>query len=220
MHIAKTSIRGNPNVGLFGLATDKFLLASADLTDTKIVSDKVFPLTFGGTDLVGLFAAGNSNGIVVPYIINRIEREALAKVKKALDINILELKCKETAMGNLIVANDKGAIISGMLKKDANKISDALGVEVSTESIVDMDIPGSYCAATNKGFLLTMIAEEADYDLVKSVLKVDGDIGSVNFGSPFVSSGVLANSKGVLVGAQTTGFELARVDESFGFIKR
>jgi hypothetical protein len=32
--------------------------------------------------------------------------------------------------------------------------------------------------------------------------------GSVNFGSPFVASGLIANSYGALIGSKTSGYEL------------
>ncbi len=84
---------------------------------------------------------------------------------------------------------------------------------------ITCDIIGSMCIATNKGFLLNMHAKKEDFEFVKEHLKVDGDIGTVNFGSPFVKSGIIANSKGVLVGDQTTGPEISRIDEALGFIK-
>jgi translation initiation factor 6 len=53
---------------------------------------------------------------------------------------------------------------------------------------------------------------------IEKILKVEGDIGTANFGSPFVGAFILANSHGYLVSEQTTGPELGRIDETLGFI--
>ena len=39
-------------------------------------------------------------------------------------------------------------------------------------------------------------------------------IGTINHGVPFIGSGLVANSKGALVGDLTTGIELGRIEEA------
>jgi len=52
--------------------------------------------------------------------------------------------------------------------------------------------------------------------LVEELFKLPVDIGTVNFGSPLVGSGILANSKGYVVGLDTTGPEISRIEERIG----
>ena len=51
---------------------------------------------------------------------------------------------------------------------------------------------------------------------IEQLLKVRVDVGTVGYGSPFIRSGVIVNSKGVLYADGTTGAELGRIEEVFG----
>ncbi len=215
-HLQYADFGGDPNIGLFGLATDKYAVLPDAGIDAKLLPKKAVYTTIAGTKFCGLFLAGNSNGLLVPWTIT--ERE-LSILKKGLGgVNICVIESKHTALGNLVSCNDKGAVISPLLREFAGRISDCLGVPVKVGTILGINLVGALCAATNRGFLLDMYAEEEDFNLVKGALKVGGDIGTVNFGSEFVKSGILANSKALLVGAKTTGPEIARIDEALGFV--
>jgi translation initiation factor 6 len=196
---------GDCNIGFFGRASDKIFISSfeGDFYDVLKVDNK--KITIGGTKFIGLFSAMNSNGIVLPYIIKDYE---LKEIKK-IGLDVCVLKEKFTAIGNLIVANDKGAIVSVLLSKNSiKKIEDVLKVEVVKAKLANSNVVGSVCFATNKGAVIHREATDEDLRLVRDVLKVDVERGSVNFGSPFVSSGIIANSYGAIIGSKTSGYEL------------
>jgi translation initiation factor 6 len=196
---------GDANIGFYGKASDKLLISSFEKDFSSIFKVPSKRITTGGAEFVGLFSAMNSNGIVLPFII---KEEELKEIKK-LGLDILVLKEKFTALGNLIVANDKGAIVSELVsKKNLKAIEDVLKVEAVQASLVNSKIVGSVCFATNKGAILHREAKDEDVRLVKDVLKVEVEKGSVNFGSPFVASGLIANSYGALIGSKTSGYEL------------
>jgi len=196
---------GDVNIGFYGRASDKLLLSSFERDFSNILNVPSKRITIGGTEFVGLFSAMNSNGIVLPFIVRDDELREI----KSLGLDVLVLKEKFTAIGNLIVTNDKGAIVSELLSEKSLKlIEDVLKVEVVKAKLVNSKIVGSVCFATNKGAILHREASEEDEELVKSVLKVEVERGSVNFGSPYVSSGLIANSYGALIGSKTSGFEL------------
>ncbi|HPM62781.1 MAG TPA: translation initiation factor 6, partial [Methanoregulaceae archaeon] len=44
--------------------------------------------------------------------------------------------------------------------------------------------------------------------------------GSVNMGSGLVGTGLIANARGYVAGLETTGFELGRIEDIFGFLER
>jgi len=50
-------------------------------------------------------------------------------------------------------------------------------------------------------------------------MNVPADVGTVNHGTRLVGAGTVANSQGVLVGQNTTGPEMARIEESLGFLE-
>ena len=106
--------QGDPNIGLFGLATDKYLIIPSKIKDSEILGKNIINGQVAQTNLNGIFLAGNSNGLLVPNIINSLE---LKRIKEKLkDVKIKVLETKYTALGNLILCNDKGCIASGLLK--------------------------------------------------------------------------------------------------------
>ncbi|MCK4550820.1 MAG: translation initiation factor IF-6 [Candidatus Aenigmarchaeota archaeon] len=219
-HLSLGDFKGDANIGLFGVATDKFVFLPDDSVNSEVLN---VPRIFGtvcGTKLLGIFCVGNSNTLLVPQNIMDKEFETIKEQLEKIDskISLVRLDTKHNVLGNLILANDSGAVISPVLEDKKEEISSLLKVPVVVSNIMDFEIVGSVCTTTNKGFLLNIYAEESDYEFVKKALKVDGDIGSVNLGGPFVSSGILANSNGVIVGKNTTGPETARIDEALGFI--
>ena len=216
---SKAKFNGDPNIGLYGFATDSYCLLG--LTPQKNVLDalrktvgtKVKITTIAGTELAGIFVAGNSNGMLLPKIMDEHE---LKQVKKMFDVNVEVLKSKQTAMGNLILCNDKGCLISRSLMKFKKNISDVLGCEVETGTVASLDIVGSTAFATNTGCLCHREASEKEMEKIEQLLKVRVDVGTVGYGSPFIRSGVIVNSKGVLYADGTTGAELGRIEEVFG----
>lgn len=221
MTVSKADFHGDPNVGLYGFVTDRYAIVPDKNIDTSCFKVPIIYSTIAQTELVGLFAAGNSNGLIVPRIITEREEDRLmAAIKKVnKSINFLKLDANETCIGNLILCNDNVAIVSPLIENYADLISKCLKVPVVTGKILDLEIIGSLCVATNKGFLLTINGSEEDFEFLKKNLKVNGDIGTVNFGGAFVKSGIIANSHAALIGKLTTGPESARIEEALGFLE-
>jgi translation initiation factor 6 len=220
-HVEKSHYEGDANIGLYAMATDKYAIFPAHYKfDHEVLNVPVIHSTVSRTNFNGIFMVGNSQGLLVSSIIKDTELEHLKKEmqKIAPGVVIHVIDSKNNALGNLIACNDKGAVISPSLREHAKEISKALGVPVHESNIIDTDLAGSFCIATNKGFVLTMNADEKEYDFFKKSLHVNGDIGSVNFGGIFVKSGIIANSNGFLVGKLSTGPEIGRIDEALGFI--
>jgi len=220
MHIVKEDFHGDPNIGLFAMATDKYVVVPDDNMNTEVLKVPAIHIDVAQTKLCGLFLAGNSNGILVPSIINerelKILKETLNKIDKNINVTILD--CKDTAIGNLIICNDTAAIVSPFLKPYFKEIEKCLKVPVFEKIFEDIEVIGAMCVATNKGFLINSNAEDKDFDFVKDSLKCEGDIGTVNFGGQFIKSGLVANSNGFMIGKLTTGPEVARIDEALDFL--
>ncbi len=213
MHLQQASINGDDFIGLFGLATDKYSLLSVNFPKIEVLKVPEVRMRIYGTGLLGLFCAGNSHGLLVP---NFVSKETLAFLKKSLkDVNVGVVKGNYNAIGNLIAANDKAAIISE--KIDRQIAADTLDVEVVQKKIGSHDEVGSCCVATNRGFLAHPDAEHELKDLT-DIFKVQGNVGSVNFGFPFPKAGLIANSNGYVAGKTSSGIELGRIDEVLGFL--
>lgn len=216
MKFMRANFGGDPNIGLYGFATDSYCILGNQPKHSKkmeeILKAEILVEQIAGTELVGIFAAGNSNGIVMTKIANAREKK---NIEKALGINILVIKAKETAIGNLVLCNDKGCIISGKLKKYVKEIAEILDCETAISKIANLYIVGSSAVASNKGCLCHRDASEDELKMIERILNVRADIGSIN-GSPFVKGGIIANSNGVVVSEVASGPELERIDEVFG----
>ncbi len=222
MKVFQTNFFGDVNLGMYARVSDKICVVGSFLSEkiskefTRNLEAKILKMSIASTDLVGLFSVMNSNGIILPSIVADDE---IRNLKSQTDLNVSILRTKFTAIGNLILANDRGALISrNFQRKHKELVEDTLGVQVEFATIADMSTIGSCGVATSKGCLVHRDATEEEVRVVQEILKVDTDIGNANFGSPFVGSCILANGTGALVGSSTTGPEVARIMETLGYI--
>ena len=214
---------GSSYVGIFARATDEYLLARPDLDDDVVadVSDElgVEPVEtpVGGSSTVGALAVGNENGLLVSSRVTDRERDRIAK---ATDATVAELPGKINAAGNVVLANHSGAYVHPDLSRDAvQSVKDALDVDVERGELADVRTVGTAAVATNEGVLCHPKATDDQLDRLEAVLDVPADIGTINYGAPLVGSGLLANERGYVVGQETTGPELGRIDQALGYIE-
>ncbi|RLI88451.1 MAG: translation initiation factor IF-6 [Candidatus Altiarchaeales archaeon] len=213
------SVNGEDFVGLLGLATDSYALLSSNFGDVPVLEVPIIKTRIYGTNLVGLFCTGNSHGLLLPYFIDDEKIDKIRKLLSEFDthVEISRVIDRFTAIGNLVAVNDNAAIVSPKFK-DLRVFEDTLDVEIVQRDIAGHEEVGSCCVATNKGFLVHPDAEEESRE-ISEIFKVRGRAGSVNFGFPFVGSGLIANSNGYVTGLRTTGIELGRIDDALGFLE-
>ncbi|MGD2072392.1 MAG: translation initiation factor IF-6 [Candidatus Thorarchaeota archaeon] len=220
--IARTDFEGDVNVGAFGIITDSFVFTSPNMSEKSMdIIERTFNLplvqsTVATTDIVGIMSAANSNGILVPYTTTD---EELAMIKQSSDVKVDWIQSKMTALGNIILANNNGAIChSDFDSKARKKIEDVLDVEVVPGTIAGLPIVGASTLATNKGAIMHPMVTDKEINQVAQMLKVDVEVGTINSGSPYTRLGVLANVDGMIAGSDTTGVELAHISQVLGFI--
>jgi len=183
---------------------------------TKFLETEIHRVSVGESNLLGVYTAMNSNGIILPNVATGDEVDRFKKI----GINIHKSDDAHNAHGNNIAVNDKAGIINEYVSKsERKKMEDALGVELVPTRIAGYSTVGSACIATNKGFLAHYKAGEEEIKALEEIFKVHGDQGTVNTGVGFVSYGAVANSKGYIAGDRSTAFELGRVMEALGFIE-
>src|SRR3989344_5453602 len=146
MNTMKINIHNNPNIGLYGIATDKYCLLGTHIPHElvqqmeRILNVPVHQIKIYRTDLVGAFCAANDNCLIVPDIIFAEEKLALDK----LGINYKIIKTPLTALGNNVLANNNCALVnpefSAVVKK---QIRQALGVKVVPGTIGELENVGS-----------------------------------------------------------------------------
>jgi translation initiation factor 6 len=220
--IARTDFEGDSSVGAYGIATDRYIFASSNMSEKALDTlERTFNLplvqsTVATLDAVGLVCAANSNGILVPYTTTD---EELAQLRASAEVPVDWIEDKMTALGNIIAANDHGAICHPDFGPQARqKISDVLDVEVSLGTLANLPIVGANSIITNHGAVVHPLATRAEIDLLSQLLKVQVEVGTVNRGSPYTSLGVMANVDSMVAGSETTGVELAHISQVLGFV--
>lgn len=224
MAIFSLTLFGSASIGVYSLATDKIAIVPPQAPETRAnrveewLGVKVAKTTIGGSVVVGALACANSNGVVLPHYMRDEELEIIKAVSN--DANLTVMETKRTAYGNMVLANDYGAIVDPRLKpKTTEEISDTLGVEVVNGEIAGLPYVGSLALATNKGVLAHPLIKEEEQQLLKEVLKVPVDVGSINCGIPYVATGLIGNSNNVVAGFLTTGPEMFIIGQALDVVK-
>ena len=137
-------------------------------------------------------------------------------LKDETDLEVGVLDTKFNALGNVICANDKGAVVSPWLsKQDCQTISDVLGVEVIQKKIAGFNQTGVVLVANATGAAIHPEADEEDMKTIANVLGTNIEQSSINNGIPYVSSGILVNNHCVVVGSLTSGPEIMMLTRAF-----
>jgi translation initiation factor 6 len=176
----------------------------------------VIKTPISGSSLAGALAVGNSRGFLVSRYAFNTEVNAI----KEFGLEVERIPDRLTAVGNIILANDHGAMVNPLLSDEAvDVVCETLDVEVVRGSIANFKITGSVAVVTNKGAMVHPQATSDELDFLEKTMNVPVDVGTVNQGMKLVGAGTVANSNGVLVGEKTTGPEMARIEESLGFLE-
>jgi len=220
--VAAMNIMGNPNVGVYMHATDTYVLIPPGLEEEKketireVLGLDPIETMVAGTKLVGVLVGGNDKGLLVSPTIGDDEFRAL---RRALgdNVRVEKLPSKNNAVGNLIAANRKAALVYPGLEEDAIRvIRDTLEVEVVARPVAGVATVGSVLVVTNRGGLVHPDATEEELDFLSDLFGVPVQTGTVNFGVAFVRTGLVANSRGAIVGEETRGPEIARIQMVLG----
>jgi len=217
------SLVGSASIGVYSLVTDKIVIIPKWVPIRKAkrfekwLKVKLIHVTIGKSVLVGALACANSNGILLPHFVTDEEVEV---IKSVFEGNITVMETKKTAYGNMVLANDRGAVVDPRLKpSEVKKISETLGVEAVPGEIAGLPYVGSLAVATNKGVLAHPLLKDSEQKLLKDVLKVPVDVGTINCGIPYVGTGLIGNSYAVVAGLLTTGPEMFIMGHALDVVK-
>ena len=213
---------GNPFIGLFFRTNGKHTLAPIDAKESLVeeicesLGTEPVRVNIRESNLNGIYAAMNANGIVLPGKVSDSERKI---IEKETGLGAYVSKEPFNAHGNNIAINDMGGLISPHVgQKERIEMEGCLGVELVPFTVAGFTTMGSVCVANNKGFLTHYAATERELAEMGDVLKVRGLPGTINMGTGFVGVGLLATDKGCFAGEATSPFELGRVEEALELI--
>jgi translation initiation factor 6 len=216
----RLKIAGSALLGVFACCTEKMVLVPPETAPgairtleryLKIVPTKVM---VAGSSVIGSLVCGNSSGFVLSPHASDEDMARFSSYGRAA-----RLPGKISAAGNVILANDTAAMVHpGLSDRACDSIARTLGVEVRRGTIGGLKTVGMTSSVTNRGVLVHPRLTETELAELEDLFGLPVDVGTVNFGSPLVGSGVLANSQGYVAGDETTGPELGRIEDALGFM--
>ena len=219
MDIIKYDVYRQPNIGVFINVNDTIGLVPMGFAETKAnklaeyLDIEIFHTAIANTRLIGTLSVMNNKGILLPSTAYQDEYNYL---KNETDLEVGVLDTKFNALGNVICANDKGAVVSPALsKEDCKIISDVMDVEVIQKKIAGSHLSGVSVKANNTGGVIHPEAEEKDIKIIEDLLSVNIEQTSINGGVPYVTSGILANNHCIIVGSMTSGSEIMNLTRAF-----
>lgn len=219
MDIIKYDIYRGPNIGIYANVNDHFVFVPSGFAKSKAINlekfldAKYLLCSIANTRLLGTMMVVNNNGILLP---RNVQDHEMSFLKKNTNLNVEILDTKNNALGNLISANDKGAIVSPIIEKSViKKIEDVLGVEVVQKRIAGYIQTGAMIVANNSGGVIHPETDEEDVKMFANVLGVKLEMATINGGIPYLASGILANNHGIVVGTLTNGPEIMMLSRAF-----
>jgi len=211
----------NPNLGVYCRANDniafvcKGLLKKVKNKIESVLDVKLIELNIADATIIGSLLTFNSNGAVVTDFAD----EDSVKIIKDQGLDVCVISDKLNAAGNDILVNDNGALVHPDLNDFTIKnIERTLNVPVCRGTISSLKTVGMAAVVTNKGLLCHPKVTDEEKSVLKEVFNVNVMIGTVNHGSPVIGSGLVANSKGAIIGNLTTGIEMGRIEEALGYL--
>lgn len=217
----QTQFQGRESLGVYARGTDERCLIPPNLSEDLVEDAEdalevpVEQVTIGGTSILGALAAMNSEGVLVADIISNREKKQLEEM--GLDVGVLTGAVN--AAGNSVLCNDNGALVDPRFPRDLlETVEETLDVPAEIGTIGGVRTPAAAAIVNNEGALLHPKATEAEIATVEEILGVDSMPGTVSHGSPYVGSGVVANSYGALIGTTTTGPEMNRIEDALGYL--
>lgn len=211
----------NPNVGIYCRANESVVFLQKNIPKktkrlvAEILGVKIVDLSIVNSTIIGSLLTFNSYGAIVTEYANK---ETLTTIESQ-GLKILAIKDVINAAGNDILTNDHGALVHPDLQNiTVKKISEILDVPVKKGTIASFGTVGMAAVVTNKGCLCHPKVTNEEKQQLEKIFDVDVMIGTVNHGFPMIGSGLVANTKGAIIGKMTTGIEMGRIEEALGFI--
>ncbi|AAB89188.1 translation initiation factor IF-6 [Archaeoglobus fulgidus] len=211
----KVAVNGNPLIGLYAKVSEEYAVVGVnhepliDAIQEKLDVD-VIVTKIAGSELVGAMMALNSRGAVVS---DQVLSSELRELEKSLDVLVIETPM--TCFGNNLLINDRGGIANPEMESSVvEKVADFMDIELVKGTVGGIKTVGMAAVVTNRGGLANPNINEWEAKKLQEVAGVEVLTGTVNFGTDMVGSGLVANSKGYVVGRDTTGFELGIVEEA------
>jgi translation initiation factor 6 len=216
MAVYRTEFFGNPTLGLLGLCAEDVCYLPPEIPlkqaerIAKTLGVHTKKIILYNSYLIGLFSAANAKYFFVPGTVEEEETKAIEEMP--LGKTVIRIQSVLNTLGNLILCNDKGCILSPYFREKKHYFEEKLGLKTSISTISDLPFPGIGAYATNNGCLVHEKALDAEVEIIEKTLGVK--VVRAEFYDGFPGTEILANSKGILVPKTIKGQAMAEIQEA------
>lgn len=219
MRAAKCQIEGSDYIGAFLAATERYTFCPRGLPKrTRGIIEDTLGTTLvetfiGGCSLVGMLCRANRNGIAIS---NLAYDDEVKLIRKACpDINVEVLDSGINAIGNNMLANDSVCLVDpDYSQKDMDNLEQILGIKVFAAEAGGYKTVGANNIMTVGGMAINNRATDAEKAAIDKITGFKSVRTTANTGSLSIGISAVANSKGIIAGYGTTGFEMNRLLEA------
>ena len=209
--IYQTKFEGYTYVGLLGVANDKvcilpnFVYSEQGKKILEVLKvEKIIRTTLANSFLLGLFCSLNNRAILLPDIVDEKEIERL----ESSGMKVVVLKESFTALGNLILMNDYGCVISKYLRDKREYLEKELEIPVE---ITSLPFPGVCGICNNKGCLMLNVPKE-EREKIEDALNVE--VRDSLYLEDYPKIKTIANSFGAIISKTCLPKETAEICDS------
>jgi len=212
---------GDPNIGVFARVIGDIAIIPPESPKEfreavqQALDVEIIPTLIQGSAIIGSLLCGNSRGIIVSGLATDDEIARFSEHRE-----VMRLSETMNAAGNVIMANDTFAAVHPDMPVDiAAEIGEFLKVEIIHLTLGGIKTVGMAGVATNKDVIVHPRATAHEIARLEEVSKVPVGTGTINMGSGLIGTGLLVNERGYIAGSATSGFELGRIEDVFGFLE-
>jgi translation initiation factor 6 len=215
------NVAGNANVGVFIHATEERIFAPPTLSKKELDAVRealevdLVETTVGGTSLLGSLLAANRHGLVVGDIATSRE----LKVLRATNLPVVALEDPFNAVGNNVLVTDQGALCNPEYSDEAVALFErTFQVPVLRGTFAGLGTVGMAAVATPRGVLVHPKSTPEEREHARRTFGRDVMVGTINHGTALIGAGLVANSRGALIGDASTAIEISRIEDALGFL--
>ena len=211
------NLQANPNVGLFIAANDKHAFCGLHLNESQkksvhnILGCEIIQLSIAGIPYPGIFMLFDEDRIIVPQIIFPGEKRKLEKLGYKVEI----LETRHTALRNNIVIHKKKALVSKETDDATKKGLEKLGFEVLRMGVSEFESIGNLIVMEGDSGFAALAFNDNQIMQLKKFFNADIASGTVNNRNLYVSSSIVINSHGILIGSDTMPDEVMDITDVF-----
>lgn len=222
--VSLLELENNSQIGMYLLATNDFVLCGKkNLTleqkqsIEQILNVPLIEFSCFNTELTGIFIQVDREDkkIFIPNNLYREEFDKITQIALKYNYEIIEIHSTNNTIGNLISTTKNYLIISKELKHYENELKKNSNKKIFFLKDNNLHQAGALFYTVKNLTLASSGLNDEELEELEAEIQ---NITTINSGSVYISSGIVANSHGILIGNQSSSVEIQTVLESLEYL--